>query len=104
MRVGLAKLVAAAVIGGAVTLGLGVPGALAAGPCGSSGVFALSGSTASCSYAYSGGEDTFTVPAGFSSLGVTAVGAPGGRAPGPGAPSAAASPTSEEGAAAHRRC
>lgn len=59
-------------------LGVAAPVALAAGPCGSSGVYAVSGSTATCTYSAQGTEDTFTVPGGVTSLSVTAVGAPGG--------------------------
>ena len=63
-------------------LGLIVPGvAAAASPCGTGGVFSTSGSTASCSYT-SPGQDTFTVPAGVSSLQVVAVGGQGGTRPG----------------------
>ena len=51
--------------------------ASAAAPCGTNGVFSQSGSTASCTYTTTG-QDTFTVPAGVSSLQVTAVGAAGG--------------------------
>src|SRR5437762_4005358 len=36
-----------------------------------------SGSTVTCHYAYTGAEQKFTVPAGVSSLQITAVGAPG---------------------------
>jgi hypothetical protein len=46
------------------------------GPCGSTGLFASAGSTDSCTYTAIG-EDTFTVPAGVTSLSVTAVGARG---------------------------
>ncbi len=49
--------------------------ASAATPCGASG-----GATATCTYSYTGSEQTFTVPAGVGSVGVTAVGAPGGTA------------------------
>ena len=54
--------------------------ASAATPCGAGGVFSQSGAGATCTYAYTGSEDTFTVPAGVGSVGVTAVGAPGGSA------------------------
>jgi uncharacterized repeat protein (TIGR01451 family) len=54
--------------------------AAAATPCGTSGVFSQSGSTATCSYGGSGSAftDTFSVPSGVSSLDVIAVGAAGG--------------------------
>ena len=54
--------------------------ASAAAPCGASGVFSQSGATATCTYSYTGSEQTFTVPAGVESVRVTAVGAPGGTA------------------------
>jgi len=54
--------------------------AAAATPCGASGVFSQSGATATCTYSYTGSEQSFTVPAGVGSVGVTAVGAPGGTA------------------------
>jgi hypothetical protein len=41
-------------------------------------VYAVSGSTATCSYTSQGTEDTFTVPEGVSGVSVTAVGAQGG--------------------------
>jgi hypothetical protein len=49
-------------------------------PCGTTGIYSLSGDTATCTYSYpsTSAEDTFTVPAGVSTLVVTAVGAPGG--------------------------
>ena len=52
--------------------------ALAAGPCGTSGVFSQSGSTATCIYFYTGADQTFTTPDGRLTLHVEAVGAPGG--------------------------
>jgi hypothetical protein len=52
--------------------------ATAAAPCGSSGTYAQAGTTATCTYTGAGTEDTFAVPAGVSSLNVTAIGAPGG--------------------------
>jgi hypothetical protein len=69
---------------GVVLAGLSLlaPGALAASPCGSRGVYSTSGSasatTATCSYSSTGSEDTFSVPNGVSSLDVNAVGASGG--------------------------
>jgi len=38
---------------------------------------AQSGTTVTCSYGYTGGEQTFTVPAGITSVHVTAIGAAG---------------------------
>jgi hypothetical protein len=55
----------------------GASEALASAPCGANGFFSLSGSTATCTYTTLG-SDAFTVPAGVSSLDVTAVGASGG--------------------------
>jgi hypothetical protein len=52
--------------------------ASAAAPCGSAGTLSSSGATTTCTYT-GAGQDTFTVPAGVSSLNVTAVGASGGR-------------------------
>ena len=54
-----------------------VAGASAAAPCGSAGTLSSSGATATCTYT-GAGQDTFTVPAGVTSLKVTAVGAAGG--------------------------
>jgi hypothetical protein len=56
--------------------------AAAAGPCGSAGSFSVSGSTATCTYSYSGVEDTFSVPTGVGTLNVVAVGAAGGTTSG----------------------
>ena len=68
----------AAVVGAMVGVGafavvapVGSAPAVAAGPCGAHGVFAQSGSTASCTYT-TGGEDTFTAPAGVGSVRVVA--------------------------------
>lgn len=47
-------------------------------PCGTSGIYTVSGQTGTCSYADQGTEDTFAVPDGVSSVSVTAIGAPGG--------------------------
>ena len=62
----------------AAALVTGVPGALAASPCGTNGQFSQSGTTATCTYTNPGSEDTFTVPVGISNVSVTAIGAPGG--------------------------
>ncbi len=66
----LAVLAAAAVVG--------APGALAASPCGATGQFSRSGTTATCTYTSQGTEDTFAVPTGVSTVSVSAFGAPGG--------------------------
>ena len=50
-----------------------VPG----GPCGSTGLFTSTGTTVTCTYATTG-EDTFSVPAGVTSVHVDAVGGSGG--------------------------
>jgi hypothetical protein len=71
-----AGVAAVAVI--AVALITGARGALAASPCGTGGQYSQSGTTATCTYTSAGTEDTFTVPAGISSLDVTAIGAHGG--------------------------
>ena len=71
-----AALAALAVI--AAGLIAGAPGALAASRCGTSGQFSQLGTTAACTYANPGTEDTFAVPAGVSHVSVTAIGAPGG--------------------------
>ena len=47
--------------------------------CGTSGVFSSSSSTATCTYAYSGAADTFTVPSGVTSVTITAAGGQGGQ-------------------------
>jgi hypothetical protein len=52
--------------------------ASAAAPCGSTGTMSSSGATTTCAYK-GAGQDTFTVPAGVTSVNVTAVGASGGR-------------------------
>jgi len=54
--------------------------ALAAGPCGSSGVLSQSGSTVTCTYTYTGSDQAFATPQGALTLQVRAVGAPGGSA------------------------
>jgi uncharacterized repeat protein (TIGR01451 family) len=46
-------------------------------PCGSAGSFSMSRSTDTCTYTNTG-QDTFELPAGVATIGVTAVGAPGG--------------------------
>jgi hypothetical protein len=70
--------VPAALLGG-VAMAVGVTGVgLAAAPCGNAGVLSTSTSTMqTCTYT-GAGEDTFTVPAGVSSLHVVAVGGLGG--------------------------
>jgi hypothetical protein len=55
-----------------------IASASAAAPCGSAGVFSVTGTTATCTYTAPGTEDTFAVPAGVSSLEVTAIGTSGG--------------------------
>lgn len=59
-------------------LSWGARGVLAAGPCGSTGVYRPLGAAETCTYTSPGTEDTFTVPATVSSVSVTAIGAPGG--------------------------
>jgi len=70
-------LLAVAVAVGA-GLAAGVSGASASSPCGSTGDYSTSGTTATCAYTSAGIEDTFSVPTGVTSLSVTAVGASGG--------------------------
>ncbi len=70
-----------------------VPG----GPCGSAGVYSSTATTVTCTYA-STGEDTFTAPAGVTTVHVDAVGGSGGaftgyQFSGPGTPATAAAPT-----------
>lgn len=65
-------------LAGLVFAGMPAGSALAASPCGTSGQFSQSGATATCTYSNPGTEDTFTVPAGISSVSVSAFGAPGG--------------------------
>ena len=60
---------------GVVALGAGAGTGSASGPCGG-GVLTQAAPTATCTYT-SAGEDTFSVPAGVTSLNVVAVGAPG---------------------------
>jgi hypothetical protein len=78
-RVAGGLVLAVVAVGG---VGVVVPAvASAAGsPCGTGGVFSTAGSTASCAYS-SPGQDTFTVPAGVSSVHVVAIGGQGGDAP-----------------------
>jgi hypothetical protein len=64
------------VVASGVVLG-SAPSAMADGPCGSSGVFAASGSGGTCTYTTQG-EDTFSVPSGASTVSVQAIGAQGG--------------------------
>jgi hypothetical protein len=47
-------------------------------PCGSAGVFSVTGTNGTCTYTHTGTEDTFAVPYGVTNLNVTAIGAPGG--------------------------
>jgi hypothetical protein len=78
-RLGAALALLALALAALAALVAGATPALAAEPCGTSGV--LSGSAADgvrCTYTTQGTEDTFTVPAGVTSVSVTAVGAPGG--------------------------
>jgi hypothetical protein len=72
-RVGMVAVIAAGLGGGVV-----VSGADGASPCGAHGVYASAGGSGSCTYTIVG-EDTFTPPAGFTSVQVVAVGAPGGN-------------------------
>jgi hypothetical protein len=74
VRRGFAGLVAVLVVGGVIFGGASV--AAASAPCGSV-TPAQSGSTVTCSYA-SGASDTFTVPAGVTSVTIKAVGGQGG--------------------------
>jgi len=67
---------ASVLVAGGILFG-GTWGASAGTACGTSGVFAQSGSTVTCTYTATG-EDTFAVPAGVTGVSVTAVGAPGG--------------------------
>jgi collagen type VII alpha len=61
-----------------VALLFGVPAASATSePCGSHGVYSVSGQTAMCTYT-AAGEDTFTAPSGVSSVSVVAIGGQGG--------------------------
>jgi hypothetical protein len=76
-RAGRRLRVPAVLLGGvAMAVGLGGVGS-AASPCGTAGVLSASGATQTCTYTGSG-QDTFTVPAGVSSLHVVAVGGLGG--------------------------
>lgn len=72
-RVGMVAVITAGLGGGVV-----VSGADGASPCGAHGVYASAGGSGSCTYTIVG-EDTFTPPAGFTSVQVVAVGAPGGN-------------------------
>ena len=77
-RTGIGRLLAVVVVAGA-GLAVGVSSGAAAGaPCGSTGDYSTSGTTATCAYTSAGTEDTFSVPTGVTSLSVTAVGASGG--------------------------
>jgi hypothetical protein len=71
-----------AMVAGCLSAGVALfatlPGsALGASPCGTGGVFARAGVTATCTYT-TPGEDTFAVPSAISSLQVVAVGGTGG--------------------------
>jgi hypothetical protein len=62
-------------------LAFGASAALAASPCGTSGIFTATATGGSCTYSNAqntGLSDTFTVPAGVSSITVVAVGGKGG--------------------------
>jgi hypothetical protein len=69
----------------AAGLGAGMAVAVAAGPASAAGnpacPSAASSTATSCTYAYAGAEQDFTVPAGVTAVTVTAVGAPGGTIP-----------------------
>jgi hypothetical protein len=71
-----AGLVAVLVVGGVMFGVVSGASAIPTTPCGG-GTLTLSGSTATCSYA-SGASDTFSVPAGVTSVTITAVGGHGG--------------------------
>ncbi len=73
---GVAMVVAGGVVGGASDSWAG------AGPCGTAGVYAVQGNTASCTYK-TAGADTFVLPAGVKAVTVTAVGGQGGTFPPP---------------------
>jgi uncharacterized repeat protein (TIGR01451 family) len=60
-------------------LAMSSPALGAASPCGTSGVYGTSGTTATCTYSSTGSEDAFTVLAGISTVEVTAVGGQGGN-------------------------
>jgi hypothetical protein len=66
------------VLAGLVAVLANTTAALAAGPCGTSGDFSQSGSTARCTYTYTGSQQVFTAPRGLLSLELEAVGASGG--------------------------
>lgn len=68
-----AGLAGASLVGASPALAI-----VAANPCGTSGVYTPSTSGGTCAYSNPGTEDTFSVPAGVSSLDVMAVGAAGG--------------------------
>lgn len=54
-----------------------VPSAVADGPCGTTGSYSTSGSTATCKFPYTGAAQTFVVPSGVQSINVDALGAAG---------------------------
>ena len=72
---------AAAVAALAIVMILGFsPGvASAAGPCGPTGVLSSSGSTDTCTFSYTGGDQTWTVPAGVTTASFDVQGAQGGN-------------------------
>jgi hypothetical protein len=72
------KLVAALAVSSA-SLAMSAPALAATSPCGASGVYSTSGTTATCAYSETGSEDTFSLLSGMSTVGVTAVGAQGGN-------------------------
>lgn len=65
----------AVILGGGASAGAALP----AGLCGAAGTLSTSGATVTCTYAATG-ADAFSVPAGISSVFVTAVGGRGGNA------------------------
>jgi len=82
-RLGAAATRATAVLllaGTSLIIGTAMPIASAsvAPPCGSAGVFSVTGTTGTCTYTHAGTEDTFGVPHGVTDLHVAAIGAPGG--------------------------
>jgi hypothetical protein len=71
----------AIVVAGGVAVGASVSWA-SAGPCGTAGVYAAQGNTASCTYK-AAGADTFALPPEVKAVTVTAVGGQGGTFPPP---------------------
>jgi hypothetical protein len=74
-----AGLASVLVVGGVMLAGASGASAVPTTACGDGGTPSQSGSTVTCSYA-SGATDTFTVPAGVTSVTITAVGGAGGNA------------------------